>query len=464
MRSRGLKGICPRNRFGAPPLPGFGEGLAIPGLGMFNCPVDRLVAVAAAAGIGDTQFFRHQRVGRVKAVIGPVVDLHVGRLGHMALDAAVAGAAGGVETVLRRLDDWCVHVAVFVATHAEHVVLHGEGVFEAMGIVAIHAGHPGVGHPAHFEGGMDKDFIPYLPVCIVEPRLVGQTQAEMVVVGITGHEGIGGQLISPGVAGRAILIDLVWVERRLSCVVATACGHHVGLQPCVALCAGKALLHPGRLIAIFSDIQIFLILGGVTVGAIRVPVHALPSPVPPFARHPVFTGKDVHPLVLGYIIGRADRLQPISWKNRQILSNRGFADHASQHIGRFFARSIDHLEREVTVGFLHPVSHPGFLDLARGMKGVAVPLDRDGAIRFGMVAALPFGHLFFMTLSASLRTDFCEACSVVRPWENSHCFFVLRVGWDGRFITLTLRVNASCSGKKKPAEQKVLLINEGAKH
>jgi len=102
------------------------------------------------------------------------VDLHVSGFGHMALHATIAAAAFRVETMFRWLDDRRIVCAAFMAAHAQHVVFDREDCFEGMWIVAIHASDACVGHAAHLKRAIDKVFVEYLAIVMVQVGLVGQ--------------------------------------------------------------------------------------------------------------------------------------------------------------------------------------------------------------------------------------------------------------------------------------------------
>ena len=276
---------------------------------MLDGPVDALIRVAVAAGVGDAELLRHERIGRVEAVIRAPVHLHIDALRHVALDAAIARATLGMEAVFDWLDDRGFHDACFVATHAEHIVLRRENVFQRVRVVAIHATHAGVAHSAHLKRTMDKDLVEDLSVGIVKSGLVGEGEGEVVVVGVAESEGVGGQLVAAGVAGGAVLFRLLAVERsQPACIVAALRGDDVLFEPSVAFRAGEPLLDPSGSVQVVFIVEALFELRCVAVGAIGIPVHALPEPVTPFAREAIFAREDVDPAVVEHIIGRANRL------------------------------------------------------------------------------------------------------------------------------------------------------------
>ena len=85
------------------------------------------------------------------------------------------------------------------------------------------------------------------------------------------------------------------------------------LQARVALGAGKALLSPCGMVAIRLEVVVFLILCGVTVGAIRIPIHALSNPVSPFSRQAILACIDIKPAVFNHIVSRTNGLEFVAW-------------------------------------------------------------------------------------------------------------------------------------------------------
>src|SRR5690606_4133525 len=95
-------------------------------------PVLGFVDVAFRAGVGGADPLGEIGTGDAQAVVAAGIDAHVGRLGHVAFDAARSGAADGMEMVGRGV----VGIGL-VAAHAKGV--SGRDEFHRVRMVAVGA-------------------------------------------------------------------------------------------------------------------------------------------------------------------------------------------------------------------------------------------------------------------------------------------------------------------------------------
>ena len=350
------------------------EFFAIPLFGPFDRPVHAFLFVAAVAAVGDSQLLSEEGIGMQESVIGTRVDLHVGALGHVAFHAAVAGAVGRVETVLGWHNNGGVVEAGLVATHAEEVVFRGEDEGVAVRVVAVEAGHAGVPHAAHAEGTVHKDFIADLAVRKIKTGLVGEGEPKVILVAIPYFKGVGGQLVTAGVAGRAVVHDLLRIKRcgrnDVRIFHAAARALQVRLQPIVTFRAGDSLLRPGAGVGIRLKVEIFIILGGVAIGTIGIPVHALSGPVTPFTGEAILTLEDINPAIREDIVGRADGLEATAGQGGEVLAQGGVANHPRQFINPLEVfGGIEHTEFEAFILVSQFVGNSRFNDPPCGGKG-----------------------------------------------------------------------------------------------
>ena len=327
-----------------------------------------------------------------------------------------------------------------MAAHAEHVVFDRQDCLEGVWIVAIHAGDSSVRHAAHLKRAIDKVFVENLSVVVIEIGLVGKGEGKVVVVIVAGHEGVGGELIAAGVAGRAVVLGLDFIELgEPAGVVAGLGGDHVFFQSGMAFGAGKTLLRPGGVVAVRFEIEALLVFGGVAVGAVGVPVHALAAPVPPFAGHPVFARVDIDPAVFKHVVGRADGLKFITGQVGEVLAQWRVADDADEVVALDAFIFVDDAQFEIPVCFGHFISHAGFLHAAGRGEGRAVQLDGDRAVGFGVVAALPVGDGVLVTGDTGIGPDLRIARRVVGDGERSvvHVGGLCRGGIAALFFFIT---------------------------
>ena len=79
---------------------------------------------------------------------------------------------------------------------------------------------------------MDEYLVENLAVVIVEAWLSGRGQGEVIFVGITGQEGVCGQLVATGVAAGTVVLSLHFIERLHLCpLIAPTGGFDVRFEP-----------------------------------------------------------------------------------------------------------------------------------------------------------------------------------------------------------------------------------------
>ena len=74
------------------------------------------------------------------------------------------------------------------------------------------------------------------------------------------------------------------------------------------------------MIAVGFEVVVFLIFCGVTVGAIRIPIHTLSNPVPPFSRQAILACIDIKPAVFDHIVGGTDGLELVARQMGEVLA------------------------------------------------------------------------------------------------------------------------------------------------
>ncbi len=415
----GFEAVRGMNRPGPGALAVIRQFFAIPLFGPFDRPVHAFLFVTAIATVGDSQLLSEEGVRMQEAVIGTRVDLHIGALRHVAFHAAVAGAVGRVEAVLGRHNDGGVVEAGLVASHAEKVIFRGKDEGVAVRVVAVEASHPGVPHTAHAEGAVHKDFIADLTVRKIKTGLIGKGEPEVILVTIPDFKSIRSQLVTAGVASRAVVHDLLRIKRcgrnDGSILHAAARALQVRLQSIVAFRAGDSLLCPGAGVGIRLKVEIFLILGGVAIGTIGIPVHALSGPVTPFTGEAIFSLEDIDPAVLKDIVGRTDRLEATAGQGGEVLAQGGVANHPRQFIDPLeVLGGIEHAEFEALVLVGQFVGNARFNEPSRWGKGGFVQRRRDRAVRLGVVTHLPVCKNLGMAFRAGLRALSQNARRVVR--------------------------------------------------
>ena len=109
------------------------------------------------------------------------------------------------------------------------------------------------------------------------------------------------EFIPPGMAGRAVVVNLL--RRQLGFGGNHASRSRLLLiqQGAVALDAGHAGFCPGGGIAVLDRIIIFMEQGHVAPRALRVPVHAAARPVPPVPWLPGILAKDIKPFLAVHV-------------------------------------------------------------------------------------------------------------------------------------------------------------------
>src|SRR5208337_1554390 len=127
-------------------------------------PIGGSIGMALRAGIGRPDRRREIWPGDANAVIAPVVHLHVGFRGHVAIDALRADAALLVMMMLRDIE-FCRQMAL----HAEPIALLAER--QTMRLMAIGAGDASMIHAALDERSIFEHFAIDLPIGLIEAGL-----------------------------------------------------------------------------------------------------------------------------------------------------------------------------------------------------------------------------------------------------------------------------------------------------
>jgi len=284
--------------------------------------------MATVAGVGDAVFLCEQRVGNGEPVIAPGVALHVGGLRHVTIHTLSALAVQFVMRMRGRINFRAVGIGAGMAAHAKRVA--GLQDFGGVRLVAVHAAHAGMVHFAAEKRGEDVVLLPHLAVGVVDVRLVGDDMREVVKVRVARFE-VPRQLRATRVTFAAGREPLCVVELAQCRVFVGSPGVllspvNVGLHRAVTRLAANAHLRHcrkvrvGRFVVIFSQARV------VARGALGIPVHAAPGPVPPLAGLTILIAKDIEPLVLVGIMREIHGLQESPGEPDQILPDRCFAD------------------------------------------------------------------------------------------------------------------------------------------
>jgi hypothetical protein len=127
-------------------------------------PIGGLTSMALCAGVGRPD--RHCKIGTgdADAVIAPLVHLHVGFRGHVAIDALGTGAA---LLMMRMLRD--IEFGRKMALRTEPIALLAQR--QTVRLMAIGAADPGLIHAALNEGTIFEHLTVDLAIGMIEPRL-----------------------------------------------------------------------------------------------------------------------------------------------------------------------------------------------------------------------------------------------------------------------------------------------------
>ena len=376
---------------------------AVPFVHGLDGPVGGAVGVAAVAGVGNAKLLGQQRVGNGEAVVMPGVALHVNGLRHVAIHATPAGFVRRVMTV-RRGDDHRRgrdrrrergrgggRDGRGMAAEAEEI--SRQNGLARMRLVAIDTAHARRVHPTAEERGELVVLVAHLAVGIKNVRLVGNREAEVIEEIVAGLE-VTREFAPAGVAGTAggeRLIAGVAVGGRVFRTGAAMLFlpvHMRALRAVAGLATDAALGHRGRVgvsvgAIIFADARV------VAGGAHRVPVHAAPGPVAPFAGLAVFVAEDIEPVVRARIVGQLGGLPPPAACRNEELPQWIQADHAVGNEGLLAAIKADGDEFEAPGGGARLGRLRAVQNHALRLKGAAVQGGIDGAFRQGVVRIFP---------------------------------------------------------------------------
>ena len=349
--------------------------------------------MAAVAGIRDAEFLGEQRIRDREPVVASRIAGHVGRVRHVALDAAVAGAVKLVVAVRRGIGDLNRPALAGrrVARQAERVVLDRQLELSRVRVVAIEAGDSRFAHLAREERPEFEILVPDLAVRVIEVAQVWQCDPE-VVVEIFARMELARQLLAPRVAGRTALHRLLGREphRHLRF-------RRVAVERPVALLAGNAHRLPCRGVGIGRGGVVLFEPGRVAIRAARIPVHPPVFPEPPLVRPARFAFVNIEPVARFWVIRRVDHLESSAGKWSQVLDQRLDTDHGYGAVKRrvsFWA------------GLPHGEAVPLFRDLggeqalmksAGGVECRAVLQRVHQTVRVGVLRCCPLVELRQMT-------------------------------------------------------------------
>lgn len=331
-------------------MPGFGDPLgsptfvavhavSIPIFDSADGPFDFLVLMASVAGVGYAKAFGHEGVGDGKAVIPTWMPLHVGGVGHVAVDAEVAFAVFGVVRMGERLDLRTIGIRTVVATHAKRVA--GEDGFGGVWMVAVHTVNARLMHPAAEKGGKDVVFVAHLAVWVEDVGFIWNGKVVVVKVEFSGIE-VSGKFGAAGVAtaagvenlrGSALLDGRVGSLRRWVLLLPLDVVFH---RAVAGFAADREFRHRS-LIRVGNRVVVFAKPCIVARGAHAVPVHAASRPMSPFAGASVLIAVDAEPALSNRIKSGVHRLKTPALMRNEELAERVVADDSADFVVSEFA-------------------------------------------------------------------------------------------------------------------------------
>lgn len=179
----------------------------------------------------------------------------------------------------------------------------------------------------------------------------------------------------------------------------------------MAFRAGDSLLGPGAGVGVRLEVETFLILSGVAIGAVGIPVHALSGPVAPFTRDAILSLENINPAVLDDIIGSADRLEAPTREGGEVLAQGGITNDTGQFINPFqILGGIKDPEFKALIFVSQFVGDPRFNNAPWRGEGGFIQLCRDGPVGLGVVAHLPV----FKNLGMAFGTGLWALCQYPR--------------------------------------------------
>ena len=202
-------------------------------------PLRRLALVAAVAGVGRAERDAQVRSGHPHAVVGPTVDHHEVGLGHVAVGARGAGAAGRVAMVAG-----AVVLARRMALRAHRIAVSTQ--FLGVRVVAIAAGHALAVHLALQPRTPHEDFVALLAVGVVQARCQHRRQVvvEKRLAGLVALGDLGATGVAPGADLDLAVGAAAPAAHRVAGIGVDAPGHTAALvQRC-----GQALGRVGSLV------------------------------------------------------------------------------------------------------------------------------------------------------------------------------------------------------------------------
>ena len=270
----------------------------------FRGPFIALVPVAHGAGVRDAQFHAQQRIRGIERMVAARVARHVQAFRHVALHAPRAHAGLRARSMFGDVNDGGFHsvdsLSRTVAPHAERVVLLGKLERAGMRIMAVQAGDARLAHAAQAQPRFTVVLVPLHAVGPEYAGLNGKHQLEMVVKAVP-HGKIMVEFIAPGMAGSAVVVNLLRRQLVLGGDHASRSRLRLVQQGAVTLDAGDAGFLPGGGVAVLDGIIVFMEQGHVAPGALGVPVHAAARPVAPVAGLADFLAEDIEPFLAVHV-------------------------------------------------------------------------------------------------------------------------------------------------------------------
>lgn len=183
----------------------------------------------------------------------------------------------------------------------------------------------------------------------------------------------------------------------------------------------RGVVRVGRFVVVLPQARV------VAGGALGVPVHAAPGPVPPLTGLSLLVAKDIEPFIVLGIVRKVDRLQQTSRELHKVLPQRRLADDPLHFKRLPLAGQPCCGDVKSTALGVHFRGHRRVFEFTLRLERPSIHCRLGESFGQLMVRPLPQAELIRMALATALG-----ACVF---WENLR--FLLRLPWHA--VALSLR-------------------------